>query len=111
MSTPSKYKTSTSETRREKQKQRMKSIGSWTGSSTDAELLHRCKKVITSLTGDADVILYGSRARGDARQDWDYDILVIANRPVNMALEEKIVGGVFSPGDKGRAPNHSDCLR
>jgi predicted nucleotidyltransferase len=73
----------------------MKSIASWTGSSTDTELLRRCKKVITSLAGDADIILYGSRARGNARQDSDYDILVIANRPVNMALEEKIVGGVF----------------
>ena len=30
---------------------------------------------------DAQIILYGSRARGDAREDSDWDVIVILNKP------------------------------
>ncbi len=30
---------------------------------------------------DAEIILYGSRARGDARQDSDWDVIVLLNKP------------------------------
>jgi len=41
------------------------------------------------------VILYGSRARGDAGEYSDYDIMVIVNQTVNMALKEKILDNIF----------------
>lgn len=73
----------------------MKSTQSWDGSAEDVELLKRCKKAIRQVVPDADVILYGSRARGDADKYSDYDILIIVNGPVDMALEERILDNVY----------------
>ena len=73
----------------------MRPVNSWTSNVTDATLLQRCKKAIAGVVADADVILYGSRARDDAHEDSDYDILVIVDGPVDMALEEKILSNVY----------------
>ena len=73
----------------------MKSMNLWTTDVADIELLQRCKRAITKVAANADVILYGSRARGDADKYADYDILVIVNGPVDMALKEKILANIY----------------
>ena len=73
----------------------MKTLDSWTGETADTELLRRCKEAITDVVPDATVILYGSRARGDAGEYSDYDIMVIVNQTVNMALKERILDNIF----------------
>jgi len=73
----------------------MITIDSWKGSSADIELLQRCKEAIRQVVPDADVILYGSRARGDANEYSDYDILIIVNGSVDMALEERILDKIY----------------
>ena len=47
----------------------MKPVNLWTNNTADIELLRRCKKAITDIAANADVVLYGSRARGHAI-DW-----------------------------------------
>ena len=73
----------------------MKLLSSWTNSAADIELLRQCKRAVTNVAADADVVLYGSRARGDAAKASDYDILVIVNGPVDMALEKRILDNVY----------------
>ena len=38
---------------------------------------------------DAEIILFGSHARGDARQDSDWDILILLNKPTVSRTMEK----------------------
>ena len=45
------------------------------------ELLTAIKQTLTAITSDARVILFGSRASGNARTDSDWDILVILDKP------------------------------
>ena len=68
---------------------------SWQAPAADADLLRRCKQGIREVVGDADVILYGSRARGEAASDSDYDLLVLVNQPVDVALRERLVSGIY----------------
>ena len=47
------------------------------------------RNYINSIDPTADVILYGSRARGDERQDSDWDILILTNYSVDLETERK----------------------
>lgn len=74
----------------------MKSTESWE-CPDDAErrLLRRCKEAIQQVVPQASVILYGSRARGDAGVDSDYDVIVVADGSVNMVLEDRIRANLY----------------
>ncbi len=50
-------------------------------------ILQRIKENIGKVDPKADVILYGSRARGDEKPDSDWDILVLTDYPVNLEKE------------------------
>jgi predicted nucleotidyltransferase len=67
----------------------------WRAKTADADLLQRCKKAIRVAIPDADVIVYGSRARGDAASDSDYDILILVDRAVNMTLKEQLISRIY----------------
>lgn len=73
----------------------MISIELWRGSKRNIELLKRCKEAIRRVVPDADVILYGSWARGDAGEYSDYDILVLVNGAAGAAMDEKFVENVY----------------
>lgn len=47
------------------------------------------RETIRSVDPKAEVILYGSRARGDDRTDSDWDILILTDYPVNLQTERK----------------------
>lgn len=47
------------------------------------------REMISSIDSKAEVILYGSRARGDERDDSDWDILILTDYPVNLQIERE----------------------
>jgi len=48
---------------------------------TREEILQSIKVVLHSVVPDGKVILFGSRARGDAREDSDWDLLILLDKP------------------------------
>jgi predicted nucleotidyltransferase len=58
----------------------------------DRRLLAECKAAVEEVAPGASIILYGSRARGDAHEDSDYDLLVLIDQEQDMELEQAIVG-------------------
>jgi len=73
----------------------MTSIDAWPGHETDKALLARCRQAIRQAVPDADIILYGSRARGDAGEYSDYDLLVLVDQPISMALKDRILASIY----------------
>ncbi|MFZ5940229.1 MAG: nucleotidyltransferase domain-containing protein [Bacteroidota bacterium] len=47
------------------------------------------RKQVTSVDPAAEIILYGSRAHGDARKDSDWDILVLTEDKPDVEMERK----------------------
>lgn len=61
----------------------------------EKELLDRCKRTIRAIDPTADVILFGSRARGDADNDSDYDLLILTDGDSGLKCEEPILRALF----------------
>lgn len=53
------------------------------------------KQAVHSVVPNADVILFGSRARGDAQPDSDWDFLVLTDEPFSWELKLRISDAVF----------------
>jgi predicted nucleotidyltransferase len=85
----------------------------------EAEVLRRVHRAVKSV--EAHVILYGSRARGDARPDSDWDILVLLPGPVDRERRsavrrqvyrvERQVGEVLTTMVRSREDWDSDVQR
>ena len=54
------------------------------------ELLEQVKRAVSEMEPDAEIILYGSRAREDSRVQSDWDFLVLLDGPVNDERTDKI---------------------
>ena len=54
------------------------------------ELLRRVKDTIHEIEPGAEVILYGSRSRGDESSESDWDFLILVDGPVDGQRTDKI---------------------
>ncbi len=52
------------------------------------QVLSLIKRTVREKEPSADIILYGSRARGDARTDSDWDVIVIHDKP-SLSFDER----------------------
>ena len=59
-----------------------------TGAEEEKILLTRCRTAIESIDPSAEVILYGSRARGDAKPESDYDLLILTDGETTLRRED-----------------------
>ncbi|HCE57541.1 MAG TPA: nucleotidyltransferase domain-containing protein [Prolixibacteraceae bacterium] len=59
-------------------------------------IIHLVKKRIAEIDPLADVILFGSRARGDEKADSDWDVLILTNYPVDLITERKFRNELYN---------------
>ena len=63
---------------------------------SEAEILSRIKQTVLEREPSAKIYLYGSRARGDAKPDSDWDLLILLNREtITDELENKIADPLY----------------
>ena len=55
----------------------------------DKKIVRDIKEKILEVNPDAEIYLYGSRARGDIHEESDWDILILLNKDKVSRLEEK----------------------
>ena len=61
----------------------------------EKEFLRQLKTKILQEDESAFLILYGSRARGDAKQDSDWDLLVVTSKKRDVAFENKLRDSIY----------------
>ena len=62
---------------------------------SDAEFLQEVKRYVQEIDPLAEVWLFGSRARGDAREDSDWDFLVLTDKPVDRHYKNTLRDHLF----------------
>jgi uncharacterized protein len=58
--------------------------------SIERLIIRKVKEKVLAIDGKAEITLFGSRARGDARKDSDWDFLILMNSPVTFHLKNKL---------------------
>jgi predicted nucleotidyltransferase len=59
------------------------------------DIVKLVKQEVIKIDPEAEVILFGSRARGGFRKDSDWDFLVLLNRPLTTSLKEFILDHLY----------------
>jgi uncharacterized protein len=72
----------------------MKSIEELSFSDKDREIIQKIRTAVKKTLPDSTVILFGSRARGNAAVDSDWDVLVLTEA-VSPEIEERVFSALF----------------
>ena len=59
------------------------------------EILEKIKSLIYGIEPKSEIILFGSRARGDEREDSDWDLLILVPKPADLKEEQKFRHKLF----------------
>jgi predicted nucleotidyltransferase len=59
------------------------------------EILAKIKELIQKVEPNSEIILFGSRARGDEREDSDWDLLILIPSSANLKEEQKFRHKLF----------------
>lgn len=62
-----------------------------------SEVAQAVKRIVYEFDPEAKVILYGSRARGDAEADSDWDFLVLTSGTMSFEEKERLHRRLFDP--------------
>ena len=57
---------------------------------TQKDLLKKVKNAVQEIEADAEILLYGSRARGDSVEQSDWDFLILLDGKVNDKKTDRI---------------------
>lgn len=57
----------------------------------DKRVIEKFKLAVLSVDESAEIILFGSRARGDYNEESDYDFLILTDKEVNHSLRKQLV--------------------
>lgn len=60
-----------------------------------AEILYQIKKSVQEVEPQSEIILYGSRARGDEKEDSDWDLLILLPYVTDLKEEQKFRHKLF----------------
>ncbi|MCB9300984.1 MAG: nucleotidyltransferase domain-containing protein [Lewinellaceae bacterium] len=63
--------------------------------TTVKEIPDQVKEAVLQIDKDAEIILFGSRARGDYGSDSDWDFLILLNDPITLEVEELIRNKIY----------------
>ncbi len=61
----------------------------------DSNIAKRIRTSIVTIDPKAQVIIFGSRARGDANKESDWDILILTELPVSIEIERSFRNNLF----------------
>ena len=64
-------------------------------SGSEKSLSERIRNAIRGIDSSSEIVLYGSRARGDATSESDYDLLILTNGPATLKREDTFRRGLF----------------
>ena len=72
----------------------MKSVDELSLSDKEREIIQKMRTAVNKTLPDSTMILFGSRARGNAAADSDWDVLVLAET-VSPEIEERVFSALF----------------
>jgi len=61
----------------------------------DNNIAKKIRTKVQTVDPKAQVIIFGSRARGDARKESDWDILILTDYPVSTEIERSFRNNLF----------------